>query len=184
MNNLLTILFGAILVMSFRKEVHTINSNPKSITIAQIDTSVIAIIPSDSSLDWVNYLFNYKCKSAELNTNDLSNIASLLTDCIKQYNKSQEKKINKIKRENPKNKYDKNNFIIDLKRYKRQYIAVANEKGEKEVWINCFCNDSHNSNINWKKEILMVKGGGNCYFNVKVNLMTKNYYDFKTNNDE
>jgi hypothetical protein len=74
--------------------------------------------------------------------------------------------------------------VIDLKRYKRQYIGVTNEKGEKEVWINCFCIDPHNPKMNWKKEFVMVKGGGNCYFNLKVNLTTKKYYDFDTNSDE
>ena len=55
---------------------------------------------------------------------------------------------------------------------------MVNNKGEKVIWINCFCNDC---NKNWKKEIIIVKDGGDCYFNLKINLMTKKYYDFLIN---
>jgi hypothetical protein len=72
----------------------------------------------------------------------------------------------------------KNN--IDLKRYKRQYVAVINNKGEKEIWINFFCNDCDKD---WKKEIIIVKDGGDCFFNLKINLTTKKYYDFMINGE-
>jgi hypothetical protein len=42
-----------------------------------------------------------------------------------------------------------------------------NSKGEKEVWINCFCRDGERD---WRKNLVFVKDGGNCYFNLKVNL--------------
>jgi hypothetical protein len=47
---------------------------------------------------------------------------------------------NETKTRDPSFKININHFIIDLKKYKRQYIAVTNSKGEKEVWVNCFCN--------------------------------------------
>ena len=146
-----------------------------SMTQKQTDTSVIAILPFiDSGIG----VFK-KGKSAQLTPIDLSEIEKLLTDCINKYNMEQEKKFNAISKEHP-NTFDENNFVIDLKHYKRQYIAFINEKGEKEVFINCFCRDWGK---NWKKEIIMVKDGGNCYFNLKINLTTKTQYDLQVNGE-
>jgi hypothetical protein len=58
---------------------------------------------------------------------------------------------------------------------------VTNKKGEKEVWVNCFC-DTWNSN-RWKTEILFVEDGGNCYFNFRINLATKKYHDLGVNGE-
>jgi hypothetical protein len=53
-----------------------------------------------------------------------------------------------------------------------------NTKGDKEVWVNCFC---RNAVGNWKEELILVQDGGNCYFQLKVNLNTKKYYEFTVN---
>ena len=69
---------------------------------------------------------------------------------------------------------------IDLNNYKRQYVAVINSFGEKEVWVNCLCKQN---NENWKKEIIFVDDGGSCYFNLKINLSKSRYYDLVINGD-
>ena len=131
-----------------------------------VDTSLITILPYDTSLYWV---FE-NCKQAELAEKDLKLIDSLFISCVEDYNK------------NISIKYpiEKDNCIIDLKKYKRQYIAVANNKGEKEVWINCFCGD-------WDKDSrlnpVLVMDGGKCYFNLKINLTTKQSYDLMINGE-
>jgi hypothetical protein len=68
--------------------------------------------------------------------------------------------------------------IKNLNNYKAQIVPVMNKNGEKEVWINCFC---ETSDIQWKEKIIMVKDGGNCYFNLKINLKTLKVYDFGVN---
>ena len=62
--------------------------------------------------------------------------------------------------------------------YKVQLVPVINEKGEKEVWINCFCSDFGHD---WRKDIMYVDDGGSCFFNLKINLSTKKYYDLSVN---
>jgi hypothetical protein len=62
----------------------------------------------------------------------------------------------------------------DLNQYKRQYIAGINEKGEKEIWVNCMCQVTEN----WRTEIPLIMDGGKCYFDVTINLTTKTYRDF------
>ena len=92
---------------------------------------------------------------------------SLLIACVTDYNNSLDK--------------DSKVWSIDFKKYtyRKQIIAVKNKKGEKEVWVNCFC-DTWNSN-KWKTDILVVDDGGNCYFHLKINLTTKKYFDFVVN---
>lgn len=69
-------------------------------------------------------------------------------------------------------------IFINLDNYKRQYIPIINKKGEKEVWINCFRNAYDQD---WKKEIISVRGGGDGFFNLKVNLAQNKCYDFRVN---
>jgi|GEM_PF-2540334 len=61
--------------------------------------------------------------------------------------------------------------------FKRQYVAVLNDSGEKEVWINCFC---WNNKKDWTKEVVDSLDSEGCYFHFKLNLKTRNEYDFKS----
>ena len=139
-------------------------------------TPEYVILKYDSTMLW---LFK-DSKPAELNLSEIKEIEMLLAKCINAYNPKQLKKFEKLDKEYPESKYSKNHFIIDLKRYNRQFIPVYNKKGEKEVWIHCFCMISGNS---WKKDVVWVKYGGNCFFSLKINLTKKTYYDFGVNGE-
>lgn len=139
-----------------------------------VDTSLIAILPFNTAQDWV-----FKdSKPTDLTNDDLLKIEIILNKCINDYNPSQEKQFKEINDKHPEYKLSKKNFIIDLTRYKRQYIAVLNSKGEKEIWINCFCDTM---NKKWKENLVFVLDGGNCYFNLKINLTTGLYFDLMVN---
>jgi len=141
-----------------------------------VDTSLIAILPYSITQDWI-----FKNgEETSLTSQELVQTEILLVRCINQYNPKQEEQFKKIDSKYPKYKLDKKSFLIDLTRYKRQYVPVINRKGEKEVWINCFCT-AHNKD--WKNELIMVKDGGDCYFNLKVNLTAGIYYDLSINGD-
>ncbi len=100
-------------------------------------------------------------KPTELNEQEISNLNRILEDALSQYNLSKTSK-------------------FDLNDYKRQYVPVINDLGEKEVWINCLCNQN---NENWKNGIILVEDGGSCYFNLKINLSKSKYYDLIINGD-
>ena len=68
--------------------------------------------------------------------------------------------------------------LLDWSAYKRQYIPVINDKGEKEVWVNCLC---QTIDSDWKKRAIIVMDGGNCFFNFTISLTTKNITDFSIN---
>lgn len=139
-----------------------------------VDTSVVAILPFDTTQHWA-----FKdSKPTDLTNDDLLKIEKILNKCINDYNPDQERQFKEINDKHPEYKLDKKNFTIDLTRYKRQYVAVINTKGEKEVWVNCFCGAG---NQNWRKNLIFVKDGGNCYFNLKINLTTGHYYELMVN---
>jgi hypothetical protein len=129
------------------------------------DTSEIAIIAWDNTTHFFDSL---KYKPATLTQDDLTRIDSLITVCITSHNDEL----------NLPEQYK--DYEIDLKAtdYKRQLVAVTNSIGEKEVWINCICRVRDNS---WKTQIHSVKDGGPCYFNLKVNLTTRIFYDLYVN---
>lgn len=141
-----------------------------------VDTSMIAIISSDSISNW---LFK-DGKRAELVSSDLGKIEKVLEICINEYNIKKQKQYNEDKANYPEHQLRKEDYTIDLKRYKRQYLTSINAKGEKEVWVNCLCS----TNIkNWKKGIIIVHDGGNCYFNLKINITTETYYNLIVNGE-
>lgn len=66
-------------------------------------------------------------------------------------------------------------------RYKRQYIPYLSKNGSKHIKIICFCEDFGNNN--WKKNILSVLDGGNCFFEVIINLSTNTYSQLRINGE-
>jgi len=62
---------------------------------------------------------------------------------------------------------------IRSEKYKRQYVPYTGVKGEKKVFINCFCKGVDNFDY-WKERLVEVDDGGVCFFNVTINLSTQN----------
>ncbi|MFD2908016.1 hypothetical protein ACFSX9_04635 [Flavobacterium ardleyense] len=133
----------------------------------QIDTSKIAVLKYDSRF----FVSNNQSKPTNLAADDFIKVEKMLHNFISDYNAEQNSNSSESKRITE-------DLLINLNRYKRQYFALLNAKGEKEIWINCFCKDN---NPNWKTEKVIVKDGGNCYFNLKVNLTTEEYYEVYIN---
>lgn len=138
------------------------NTN-KSIQKNSSDTN-IAIIHYDKSIYW---LFDGIYEASVLTKADLIEIDKLFTESIADHN-------SKLTNSN------KENFFIDLGKmnYKRQYVCVTNMWGQKEVYINCFC---ETFDFKWKESLMVTDDGGSCYFNFKLNLVTKKYYNFFVN---
>jgi len=160
------ILFSILTHVSCGQATNNQTDTPKAVVtmVQPVDTSLIVMIPFDSSRDW---LFDKTYSASTLTQNDIEKIERLMTDFINKYN-------NKLSPDN------KQYFSIDLtkQKYKRQYVAVTNKNGDKEVWINCLCGTRGND---WKTSIVMVEDGGNCYFNLKINLTKDKCYDLSVN---
>jgi hypothetical protein len=142
------------------KQALTIDST--KISAAYLDTGKIAILPIDTSY---SFLFKDAAETNLTNT-EIDETDRILNQCINENNK------------NP----DKNSGEhINLSEYKRQYIPFKNKKGEKLVWVNCFCNDEIPDFDYWKKQIVFVKDGGSCFFNVTINLTTQSFDQLEVN---
>lgn len=140
------------------------NSSKNDSVRYEVDTSRIAVLPLEEVSHF--HIFNNTI-STELTLNEYEIIEDLLRECIANYNKNSEP---------DGSGYD---CTIDLSNFKRQYVAVVNSDGDREVWVNCFCR-GHDV-VNWKKYIVFARDGGNCFFNLKINLTKKQYYDLMVN---
>ena len=138
----------------------------KSIKSVLFDTSNTALIQFDQK---GNYPFDNSDRPATLTEDDINCVDSLLNVSVTEYNNSLDKE------------YKERSIDLKKDNYRKQLIAVTNNKGEKEVWINCFCHTWHSNR--WKTEIMIVHDGGSCYFRLKVNLATKKTYDFGVNGE-
>jgi hypothetical protein len=139
-------------------------AKPADTKTSKIDCSSVAIIPFDQQGNWP---FDNSYKPTNLTDYEIFQVDSLLVDCALNYNKTLSEDL-------------KESYSIDFKKYlyKRQYVAVINNKGEKEVWVNGLCSTW---NSRWKKELLLVNDGGNCNFNLKINLTTKKCFEVVVN---
>lgn len=117
--------------------------------------------------------------SASLTKMDLSIIDQQLKIAVNGYNMQMEQYLMKSKGANQKNRLKKKDLTIDLKNYRRQYVAYLNEKNQKEVWVNCFCSGPDNDE--WKFKTIEVRDGGKCYFNLRINIDKGTYYEFYIN---
>ncbi len=66
--------------------------------------------------------------------------------------------------------YNKENKPINLRNYVRQYVVSLNNSGKKIITIYGSC--SINGDL-WRRSLLSVKDGGDCYFEIEINLTDK-----------
>lgn len=146
----------------------------KSTKMNIFNDSNYAIIPFNSSETWV-----FKDASPNsLSLEDMKIIEETLLKAVNTYNQQTIVEHKRYEKKNSGYHMDRSAILISLKEYKFQLMPVLNAKREKEVWINAFC---HSFGIDWKKQIVSVDDGGKCFFNFKINLNAKKYYDFRVN---
>ena len=130
--------------------------------------------------DWIYE----NAKPTQLTEANLNQIEGILNRAVTEYNLGQAQNIKERKEwfeeTYPNQDFEKSEpkLTLNLDDYKRQYFAVINENGQKEVWVNLFCTTEYS---NWKEEIVIWHDGGNCFFNLKINLIKNSYRDFHVN---
>lgn len=74
---------------------------------------------------------------------------------------------------------DRNLYVSD---HKFQVVFGVNTVNEVNCWIFAFCNNSDVvTSQRWKDKVYTVQGGGNCYFNLKINIFRKVYFEARVN---
>ncbi|WP_072834274.1 hypothetical protein [Flavisolibacter ginsengisoli] len=66
---------------------------------------------------------------------------------------------------------------IDTLRHNYQIVSAKDNKGQSTVWVNAVCDPKKD----WKKELVFIEDGGSCYYNFRVNLSQKRYYNIAVN---
>ncbi len=108
---------------------------------------------------------------AYFSNNNVTTVEEL--DCEEQ--KIVKEQINKALKENE--------FVSNSRnenQYYKQCVVSYNKKGEKIIWVNCIRKNIGHEN-EWKKGILEMLDGGDNYFNLKINIRTKKYYEMYVN---
>ena len=153
-----------------------------------MDTSRVAVLPYDKKQNaYIFQVYDEKLgesipqvvKPASLSSAELAQVKVLLRACIDEYNQAQVIELQKLRKAQPNEVFKADNFIINLPKYKRQLVAVINTKGEKEVWVNCFSHELYK--MDWHHEIAFWHDGGNCLFNVRINLTKRKWCDLMVN---
>lgn len=70
-----------------------------------------------------------------------------------------------------------------LEDYNIQFAGATDESGDKIIWINCFCKPEK-ENDEWKHRAILAKGGGYCFFNLKVNITKNTSGDLNVNGNK
>ena len=131
------------------------NKNYKAAT---IDTSKYTILQFDEKRD--HYRFDKDVKAVALSAGDIKKVDELFNVAVKRHGKQ--------------SKYNPQSAA----RYYKQVVAVVNSRGEKIIWINCFC---ANDFPYWKTTLVSVLDGGSCFFSLNINLNTGEDYNFAVN---
>ncbi len=120
------------------------------------------IIEADKRMEWA-FGKNYKNWTPE--ASDIETAEKILKDCFeKQKMATRNELLNRVPDD-----------------YNMQFVGAINENGEKIIWINSFCKEEESSFKEWKTKIFSVADGGNCFFNVKINISKNTYFDLMVN---
>lgn len=140
----------------------------------KLDKSNYAILNIEPKNDWI-----FKNgKLSELSQSELIEVEKILKKAVKKNNEIQKQNLKKHNEKYPENKRTETGYELNLNKFQRQYWPIINENGEKVVWINFFCSDNEPISTD---NIVRVLDGGNCYFNIKINLTKKQYTELNIN---
>jgi hypothetical protein len=146
-----------------------------------IDTSKYVVFKFDISRD--DHLFKSVDKPGNLSASEIAKIETIISRKANEYNKREKAFQDSINKKfygkEPVNSVKFDNLIHQPEKYYKQFLAIINSKGEKEVWVSCFCDKQDNAY--WKTEWVGVKDGGSCYFKIKINLTNNTVSGFYVN---
>lgn len=73
-----------------------------------------------------------------------------------------------------------NTGIVDTLKHSFQIVSAINNRGRVYLWINAICDPDKD----WRHRLIFVDDGGSCYYRLKINLKTKQYFDIEINTSE
>ena len=145
-----------------------------------IDSLDYVVFAYDSSMYSMYWRFSKDYRPAELTKEEISQAEFLMLKRIEEYNQVRTQKFHEMDTKYPEYNFQIETFIIENPtKYARQYIPAINSDGEKILYINAFC--SLQGHDYWKNSLVEVMDGGECYFQVIINMETKEVVEFSVN---
>jgi len=94
--------------------------------------------------------------------------------------------------EKNKNGYYKNLSAEKFRNYYKQYVCYIDKNGDSLVYLNAFCvlenlpvidanGKASVHKFDWQHQMMFVLDGGDCYWNIVVNLTKRKYLRFSVN---
>ncbi|MDH7447634.1 hypothetical protein [Aquimarina sp. 2201CG14-23] len=175
MNKIILILITLISSCTTSVKTEEIKNEQKTqekFKLAKSDYTILTYTPK-----W-HWTFN-NVKPSQLQESELIEIEEVLKSAIQKHNQTQKNQLIEHNKNNSDDPITQTNYEVQLQGYMRQYVPVINNKGQKEVFINFFCDATDEKN--WQTQLVQVEDGGNCYYSVKISMETKKYYEFEVN---
>jgi len=122
------------------------------------------IIEAIDNMDWI---FGKNYKKWTPSESDIETAEKLIAEC---FNDQKRGTVNRLLNRKPED-------------YTMQFVGAIDEKDEKIIWVNCFCSSEIKYFKDWKTDLVLVKDGGNCFFNLKINVDNNTYYDVLVNGE-
>jgi hypothetical protein len=73
------------------------------------------------------------------------------------------------------------NKIENYYDYYRQYVGLIDSTRNRIILIDAYCSYPYRMKDETKRNVMLVMGGGSCYFKVKVNLDSDECYELQVN---
>jgi hypothetical protein len=103
-------------------------------------------------------------RPAELSPLEIQQVEAVLAPAIAEVNHRTEQACAAYWAANPNSQFNREEALIDLPRYARQYVALTTSAGEKLVWVQLL----RRPHPTWRTELRWVLDGGNAYISATV----------------
>ena len=101
---------------------------------------------------------------AGLTAGELAQVEAVLGPAIADVNYQTEQARAAYWAANPASQFGREQALIDLPRYARQYVALTTSTGEKLVWVQLL----RHPHAEWRTQLRWVLDGGNAYISAIV----------------
>jgi hypothetical protein len=129
--------------------------------VTTIDNRDSVIIISDTLLIGIDSMvIPYFSRLNKSTTVNVDSVKIVLNELITSYNR--QRRFRKLQ---------------SVNNYKVQVVPYFSKENKKYLWVNCFCSDKSY----WRKQLVIVKDGGSCYFNFCVDVESYEYSKIQIN---
>jgi hypothetical protein len=178
----LIVLFAIVTQSNLRGQTNSVHLEQSDTSLIDLNNIDCTIFESDSLK---SAIFTNDYKTIKITKPDIIKCEILLKKFIYQYNIKGKRQMDSLKcyfkevKNVPDVQLYETQFHIDLTKYGRQYLLVQSPDKHKIAYINCFCNPGDFPYR--KKDWVSVDDGGNCFFNVKIDLTDNKIIEYSEN---